>query len=462
MKSTLFSCFFLIVFQLKLERTLQRRSTYFKIIVGKKGIGMRRERMRQQQRKRRIKRKTRKKVKFRFYFFLLLCLILLGFSIYGIYQFIRRAFLVDNPDKLPTIRTLSHEKITEELVPLSTQGRNLSKKEKEEDLKQLLSLIDQLPTENHTIVEEGINKYKEKAIQSEDDGLFFTALKELMETLKNPDSRILTKIDYLSYRKKVGQELYTKDSPYAKAIENPRTIDRYQRSKASIKENPLPELEQKKNSNKAIISNLSFQEEDFQRDLEILKKLSKKIQGVDHIVFDLRGSKGKSQSYWSNFLPYFVHTNGKMERTVLIPSHFDPFLDFLSRKEKALGFDLQDDRNFLLEGDYTFLKERKNLSSKKKLTLSAISQEIGHNRRIDVWVDQNTGYGAETFAYFILQEGLGQVLGKKTMGKAFHLPPALYSLKHSGYLVSLDFSFALNEEENNIIQPIIPKEDISE
>lgn len=361
---------------------------------------------------------------------------------------VSRTFFTSKPDEIPETRQAINEHIVHDIVISDTKGRPLSTAEKKDDLKLLIEAMKIVPESESPGLKDGtFDKAAKKALtnssQSSNDEAFFEQVKNLVASAKRPGCQLMDQAAYKMARANIGYGVYQKDSPYAKALLDPRVVDRYERM-VPMKEEVQPSFPYLKwLGNNAVIQGLSFNSAATERDKDKIGELFSQGAKAEKIIIDLRGCQGTSISYGMDaVLKHFASGSFSSTSNIYFPLGFNEYISYLSSKEEVDHVDLEDDKEEISSQTPEALRKKlKDMSYKKRLTCSF----VGRNPKVSsdqvyILVDKTTQNAAETFADFCQSNGLGRVFGQRTFGNAWDVPPLILTLPHSGLLVSMDIS----------------------
>ncbi len=369
-----------------------------------------------------------------------------------IYIVASRLFFTDTPDAIPDIRQRLNDNISGKIKATDTKGRKLTGAEMAADFDILAERIEALPKENRSDIEK--DQYlrakedaKKEIRELKNDEGFYEILKKFAKLSCGENVKILDLAAYNRAVKNLAHGIYEKSSPYAKILSHPRVKSRYSRM-IPIEEGLLqkqPTL--KKNGTGLILSGLSFDEGDIESAKKTIPGFISQAKTASSLTIDLRGLDGTSQSYWLECIaPYLVSGSYHAESYLYFGKGFDDFVDYLSTEEKSQSIDLEDGRE---EVSYrvpeSIRKKIEDTSYQKKLTASVVSQRMRlEPDKLIFLVDGKTKNAAESFADFFQYNKLATVVGEKTFGNAWDIPPFYLMLDHSGYVASFDITLQQN------------------
>lgn len=383
------------------------------------------------------------------------------------FRWVRNTFFVQTLSALPTIRSEALQKIENQLLVTDTEGRALTKAERNADVQELTDSLEKwMPAVYRGALgdnsfSEATQATRQTAEEASSDMQFFYALREMVRALQEDKTSVLNPADYFSLQRELGHAFYEVSSPYGKIIDSVRTSDRYQRlleeqrADSSSENKPMEEtaLSVRTEGSCAIVSGLAFSEERIETDRAALLEQQAQIFAASTLIFDLRGCTGESELYWCRALvPLFAQNDVGASTTVFFRDSAPEFLDYLSVRENVPEFDLDDDRtpiSMLLPSE---LQEKiSDLNYGKKITYSIPKQEgAAFSGSVYLLVDEGTKNAADTFASFCQTTHIATIAGKTTGGGGWELPPILVQLPHSGYLLRMRCGVALSPDETRL------------
>ncbi len=444
--------------------------------------------------KRKAKRARRRK-------FFLSVILLATFAFVAVFL-VKRYILTDTIKTIPELRAGTIKEINAELKVTDTSNRQLTAAERQADVNQLMTYLDTVPSANALSKRtEGLPQLmatlKEEALNAQDDTAFFAILDKMVLALGDPQSALINLDRYESLTREIGSGFYEPDSAYAKALRDPRVVNRYQRlaeaqepipvetveetaadetENADVAENPeeiedpeagvaepeapeadqaeeapLPRLWTIEGTNIAVIDQLDFTEHSTGLHAQVLEDLFQQADSANAIIIDLRNQSGQSTSYWAkNILPYISTGNVGASSIIYFPQGYDGYMDYLSVHEQLAEFNLQEDRDAISMLTPQAVQDQiTDLDFQKKITYSVLpSDKKVVTSSVVLLVDGTTAGAAETFADFCLANSIVAVAGQATAGKAWNVPPFLIKLDHSGLLVSLNVGVPLARDES--------------
>ncbi len=370
----------------------------------------------------------------------------------SIYILAGRLFFTDTPESIPDIRQRLNENISGNIKPSETKGRKLTGAEMAADFDILTNSIEALPKENRSDIEkdqylQAKEDAKKEIRELKSDEGFYEILKKFAKLSCGDNVKILDLAAYNRAVKNLGHGIYEESSPYAKILSHPRVKSRYSKMipiEASQFQK-IPVL--KKNGTGLILSGLSFDEGDIESAKKTIPGFLSQAKTASSLTIDLRGLDGTSQSYWLECIaPYIVSGSYHAESYLYFGKGFDNFVDYLSTEEKSQSIDLEDGRE---EVSYrvpeSIRKKIEDTAYQKKLTASVVSQRMRlEPDKLIFLVDEKTKNAAESFADFFQYNDLATIVGEKTFGNAWDIPPFYLMLDHSGYVASFDVTLQQN------------------
>lgn len=420
-------------------------------------------------------KKMRRRRRLAFFIFALLAAGLIWVCV----RWIRRTFFTSVPDSIPSLRQEANEHVLDALVVSDTSGRGLSKAEKQADLDRLVEMILRAPRINSKSKQDGtfsqtLNTLRKEALETTNDDAYFAALEKIMNALGDPKSHMITLPEYRLLEKNVGHGFYEAGGAYAAAIQNPRVQDRYQRmslpqnadsenasseqssteQKSASESNPssVPTLAIQASSHSAVISNFSFEDRDLIEHQALIRNLFEQASQQSTIILDLRNTSGTSIEYWTqNILPCFAKGAVGATTEIYFPMGFDDYIDYLSLKETMPHFDLEDRRAAIsMLIPQAIQNAVSDLAYSKRITVSFDSKDAIAARPVQIQIDETTSGAAETFVDFCQLNHLATIIGSKSAGGGWDIPPVLIPLEHSGFLFALDITASQNPAGNSM------------
>lgn len=410
-------------------------------------------------------KKRKKKVQRRRRFFFILLFLLIAFVLIRLVQ---RLILTDQPKKIPQTRAMINESITGDLAIADTRGRMLTPAEKKADLEDLIDCLESLPPANCPGKLDGQFKAEEssarQALTIEGTDETYMAILDKLARSSGGSARLLNQGDYQRALKNLGHGYFEKDSPYAKAITDPRVKDRYSRLIPMEVDPSKNQPRLVKAGNSLVLSGLSFEEGDVEEAVRLLPGYLRQAQSANRFIIDLRGVQGASHSYWIQALATQLSRGSySAETTLYFSQGFDPYVSYMSTQEKLEHFDLQDDREDLsFQVPESIRRKVTDMTYQKLMTCSFVGrgQKLSKDRLV-LLVDKNTSNAAESFADFCQHNQLATIAGEPTMGNAWDIPPAYLILKHSGFLVEFDITLQQSLDGTDLTKDVRVQPDLS-
>lgn len=416
------------------------------------------QRIRVQNRKLRLRRKRRRKK----IFFRLLTLFVLIFALtfFG-GKVVKKLFFTYKFDNLSDIRIESNKKLSSEIVISDTSNRELTVAEKKSDFNYLFDKV----IENYPRVESNKSSYDafvarkveflDKAINSADDRQFFNVLWEYMKLLDNRKTRVLSSYNYDENLSLLNSNFYEEASPYYKLLTDSRVKNRYDKlrksSKYTYKGNSNLELKTLDNSIAYIKIGRMTQTRLASDHQQIVTFLKTKSSYKD-LIIDVRGCGGISDEYWiKNLVEPITRSSYNMRSTLLFGNNSaEDYMDYLSIGENNKYIDLTDDRKSLSQMAEINMEKFKNMKFAKYMTISISSNnEGGFSQNVYVLQDKRTTDAADSFASFAKGSGFARLVGENSGAYGLDIPPFLYKLNHSAYILSIDSTITLNSDNEN-------------
>lgn len=416
------------------------------------------QRIRVQNRKLKLRRKRRrKKVFFRFLTSLVL---LFSLTFFG-GKFIRKLFFTYKFDSLSNIRIESNKKLSSEIVISDTSNRELTVAEKKSDFNYLFDKV----IENYPRIESNKSNYDafvarkveflDKAINSADDRQFFNVLWEYMKLLGNKKTRILSSYNYDENLSLLNSNFYEEASPYYKLLADSRVKNRYDKLRKSSKYtytgNSNLDLKTLDNSI-AYIKIGKMTQTRLASDHQKIVTFLKSISSYKDLIIDIRGCGGISDEYWiKNLVEPITRSSYSLRSTILFGNNSaEDYMDYLSIGENNKYIDLTDDRKSLSQMAEVNMDKFKNMKFAKDMTISISSNnEGGFSQNVYVLQDKNTTDAADSFSSFAKGSGFAKLVGDNSGAYGLDIPPFLYKLNHSAYILSIDSTVTLNSDNEN-------------
>lgn len=347
----------------------------------------------------------------------------------------------------PPFREEVRNDINNNVMVASTEGRSLTSSEKLDDFEYLTDTIkktfpaDQKNIENFKNFKEGYKDFKDKISKSKTDEEFYKLIEEYVALLNDSNYSLMHKAEYnsiLNYYKNQKDD----KNPWKESIENPTVLDRYNRiieDKDHLDSNLSLNLSE---DGKILTIKLSdFVLEDIKRDSENLKETIDSNTEIKNVFLDLTSINSTNNEYWIEvFIPNLLKNDINEQNRILYRSDFNnSYFDYINENTQYAKFGKQMPANNLkkIDGvnliDYMYYRD---------LTFNFTNNKRNFN--VFIILDSKTKSAPETFAALMQKSSNAYIIGQSPYGSALSITNPYLNLKHSGLIVKINTTNAIN------------------
>lgn len=372
----------------------------------------------------------------------------------------------------PDFRDEVLESIGNEVFVSNSEGRSLSTAEKVTDFDDLYKTVernfavDKDNKENFQTFLSSYDDFRKKVYKSKTDQDYFNLINQYLEILDDNRSFVLEKETYDSlfeyYRN-------TNDSYKKKVLENPQAVNRYKRLIGSS--NGLNVAMEAKVLNGYILNiTLSdFRANEFDKDLKKIVDILLSNPPLTTVILDLSNNKSIDAYYANKLLEILLHDNYEKSNTIFYRGNL--MADELA-SIKANESSNYKTANLANKADNykesLTLIDPKDYMAYDEVSVNIKKDQDYSNRNIYVLVNSNTCNEAIRLASILKSQGAYIVKNDFDSKRSkndiiYNMPTNLYTLEHSGLVVSINGSYSKNEEDTYLTydQRINSKDPIS-
>lgn len=309
------------------------------------------------------------------------------------------------------------------------------------------------------------NEYKERIKLAQNDTAYIFTLKSIIEELNNDHVSLSPTLYYNGYVKAYNR-LSQKNSRYSVWINELQKSNRNEywssllASNKSVLKNNLDPIHQKPNysdsitynGNIAIMSILSFNMFNIEKERIMIRNFLSRIQECKYLIIDIQDNGGGSVDYWKNNIV------GQIIDKPIVNKTYPIIKD--GKTNRMFYADFFEKANILKE-DSTFSNLSTELITEKFYYQTWIdtispSNHIGFSGNIYLLVNKKVFSSSEGFAQFCKTTHWATIVGEKTGGDGIGSDPAIIILPESGILINypsligLNHNGALNSEEKTM------------
>lgn len=362
-------------------------------------------------------------------------------------KLISRALGGDHNYTYPPFREEVRNDINNNVMVSLTEGRSLTSSEKLDDFEYLTDTIkktfpaDQKNIENFKNFEEGYKEFKDKISKSKTDEEFYKLIEEYVALLNDSDYSLMHKAEYnsiLNYFKNQKDD----KNPWKESIENPTVLDRYNRiveDQDHLDSNLSLDLSEDKKT--LTIKLNDFVLEDIQRDSENLKETIDSNTEIKNVFLDLTSINSTDNEYWIEvFIPNLLKNDINEQNRILYRSDFNNrYFDYINENTDYANFSKEMPANNLkkIDGvnliDYMYYRD-----------LTFTFKNNKRNFNVFIILDSKTKSAPETFAALMQKSSNAYIIGQSPYGSALSITNPYLNLKHSGLIVKINTTNAIN------------------
>lgn len=381
---------------------------------------------------------------------LTILLILIFFIVRSILGYLNRY----NNYSYPTFRDSFLEEITKDILIANTEDRALTSAEKKDDFNKLYELIirnhvvDKDNEENFKKLNNSYEEFLKKVEVSKTDQEFYDIIDSFLNILDDNKTKILDRKTYdmiFAYYKEENK------SPRAKVLGNSQVVNRYKRLLG--KKSDLPSMEIKENGKILEIKMPSFNSANLSDDMEKIKYILAKNSNIENIYLDLSDNESLDDKYAFKLLSLLIHDDYQKEKLIFYRGNLlKENLQFLKESKANIGSSFvrnpsskyPDDLNYLNKNNYMYY-DTITIKIEK-------DREVG-NKKLFILTNENTKNSPVSLSY-ILKSTSDAYIVKNTLesnptsnDKISYLRSDFFKLDHSGFVISINDSIALDEDD---------------
>lgn len=356
----------------------------------------------------------------------------------------------------PEFRDEVLESIGNEVFVSNSEGRSLSTAEKVTDFDDLYKTVernfavDKDNKENFQTFLSSYDDFRKKVYKSKTDQDYFNLINQYLEILDDNRSFVLEKETYDSlfeyYRN-------TNDSYKKKVLENPQAVNRYKRLIGSS--NGLNVAMDAKVLNGYILSiTLSdFRANEFDKDLKKIVDILLSNPPLTTVILDLSNNKSIDDYYANKLLEILLHDNYEKSNTIFYRGNL--MADELASIKASENSNYKTANLANKTDNYKeslTLIDPKDYMAYDEVSVNIKKDQDYSNRNIYVLVNANTCNEAIRLASILKSQGAYIVKNDFDSKRSkndiiYNIPTNLYTLEHSGLVVSINGSY--NKSEDN-------------
>lgn len=406
-------------------------------------------------RKRAIKRKKHKqRVYMRRRILLSLGLI---FLLYFSGSFIYKKLTAYNKYTYPAFRDEIRNSIGQEVFVGSTSQRSLTSAEKLSDLDTVYENISRnyaVRMSNKKDFQNFTKAYeatKKKVLGSKTDQEYFEIIKNYIDLLNNPRTKLIDKKSYDDLLKYYKNNIGTKKS---EIIQNPQAVDRYKRM---IGEKEIFDRDLFSQRNHVlVISMQDFYLGDVNKHMKIYKDILNNNQALTKVLIDLSNNQSLDDIYWQKFLKILSHKDYSHTSLVFYRGNLiKNTLEDMKKEQKVYK------TSFIQNQSIKYPNKVDEINLDDYMYYDEVSMKIEHkkeSKNMGVYVITNDFTSNEAIRFATALKISAEALLIKNSSQTENslndsirsFPADYFILKHSGLLVSIDNSFSI-EKENPVI-----------
>ncbi|EEB35445.1 hypothetical protein ANHYDRO_01628 [Anaerococcus hydrogenalis DSM 7454] len=294
---------------------------------------------------------------------------------------------------------------------------------------------------------------KKRVKNSKSDQEFYDIISSYLSILKDNRTKILDKKTYqltFPYYKEKNK------SPRAKNLGDAQVVNRYKRLLGRKLENTG--LEIKENKNTLEIYWPDFDTNTLNKDKEKLKEVLQKNQNIQNIFIDLSNNDSIDDKYANEILPLLIHEDYTLEKVVFYRGNLlKQSLSYMKNNKDRLNTR----SSFMQNQSIKFPEETKEINKDYYMYYDQIridikkDKDIG-NKKIYILTNDNTKNDPIRFASILKANADAYIVKNGFEGDQnqneiiYNLRSDIFKLDHSGFLISINSSKSLNEDDKFI------------
>lgn len=389
----------------------------------------------------------------------IILLLLLIFIIIFLVSAISKRLNRYKSDSYPKFRDQVMDSLTKDIFVTNTENRSLTSAEKISDFNKLNDYIirnyaiDNNNEENYKNLIDQTDVYKKRVKNSKSDQEFYDIISSYLSILKDNRTKILDKKTYqliFPYYKEKNK------SPRAKNLGDAQVVNRYKRLLGRNLENIG--LEIKENKNTLEIYWPDFDTNTLNKDKEKLKEVLQKNQNIQNIFIDLSNNDSIDDKYANEVLPLLIHKDYTLEKVVFYRGNLlKQSLSYMKNNKDRLNTR----SSFMQNQSIKFPEETKEINKDYYMYYDQIRTDIKKdkdigNKKIYILTNDNTKNDPIRFASILKANADAYIVKNGFEGDQnqndiiYNLRSDIFKLDHSGFLISINSSKSLNEDDKFI------------
>ena len=356
----------------------------------------------------------------------------------------------------PKFRQEVMDSITKDIFVGNTEDRSLTSAEKISDFNKLSYYlernyaVDKENEKNYNELIDQTENFKNNVKKSKSDQEFFDIVSSYLSILDDSRTNLL---DVKTYNSIFPFYKENKNSPRGKVLGDAQVVNRYKRL-LGRKDN-LENLEIKENKKILELNMPTFNSNNLKIDKEKIKEILKNNKEIEFIFINLSQNESLDDKYANELLPLLIHKDYSFEKVIFYRGNLlKQSLAFLkNNKDKVTT-----SSSFIQNQSIKFPEETKEINKKDYMYYDQIITEIKKNpempnKKIYILTNENTKNDPIRFANILKNTSDAIVIkngyeGDNTKNDIiYYLRPDIIKLDHSGLLISINSSKALNEDD---------------
>lgn len=356
----------------------------------------------------------------------------------------------------PEFRDEVLESIGNEVFVSNSEGRSLSTAEKVTDFDDLYKTVernyavDKENKENFQTFLSSYEDFRKKVYKSKTDQDYFNLINQYLEILDDNRSFVLEKETYDSlfeyYRN-------TNDSYKKKVLENPQAVNRYKRLIGSRNGLNVPMEAKVLNGYILSITLSDFRANEFEKDLKKIVDILLSNPPLTTVILDLSNNKSIDDYYANKLLEILLHDNYEKSNTIFYRGNLmaDELASIKASENSNYKTANLSNKTDNYKQSLTLI-DPKDYMAYDEVSVNIKKDQDYSNRNIYVLVNANTCNEAIRLASILKSQGAYIVKNDFDSNVSkndiiYNMPTNLYTLEHSGLVVSINGSFCKNEED---------------
>lgn len=389
----------------------------------------------------------------------ILLLLLLIFILFFLINLIIKRINRYESDSYPKFRDQVMESITKDIFIANTEDRSLTSAEKISDFNKLNDYIirnyaiDSSNEENYNTLIDQTEIYKKRIKNCRSDQEFYDIISSYLSLLQDNRTKIIDKKSYqmiFPYYKEKNK------SPRAKNLGDAQVVNRYKRLLGRM--NEKKELEIKENKNTLEIYLPDFDSNNINRDKEKIKSILINNPNIQNIFIDLSNNESIDDKYANEILPLLIHKDYALEKIVFYRGNLlKQSLAYMKNNKDRLNTR----SSFVQNQSIKFPEDTKEINKDYYMYYDQIrvninkDKDIG-NKKIYILTNENTKNDPIRFANILKTSSDAYLVKNGFEGNQnqndiiYNLRSDIFKLDHSGFLISINSSKSLNEDDKFI------------